>query len=241
MMELGSPIPCDAVLFDCDGVLVESDEAVDLAWARWAEYFGLDGELVLPVVHGRRAADTVAALLPANAQPEGLARIYRYELEATAEVWAIPGALELVATVPPGRWAIVTSGTKTLATARLAAAGFGAPDVLVAAEDVARGKPFPDGYLLGARLLSQSIGTCVVFEDSEAGLAAAHAAGVAGVIGVGPRAAKAEVDLVIPDLRYVRFRAAGGSLELVSDSRPGPVRPSWALPPGDGARPTAPE
>ncbi|NAZ82473.1 HAD-IA family hydrolase [Kineococcus sp. R8] len=201
----------EAVLFDCDGVLVDSDASVTAAWSRWSRDEGLDPVAVVAQVHGRRAADTVAALVAARGRAAALERIDRYELEAAAEVTAVPGAAELTAALPAGRWAVVTSGTRALATARLAAAGLPAPAVVVTADDVRVGKPDPEGYRLAARLLGVEPGRCVVVEDAASGVAAARAAGVAAVVGVGKRALATDADVVVRDLREVdRVEAAAG-------------------------------
>jgi sugar-phosphatase len=202
-------LPADAVLFDCDGVLVDSDASVVAAWSRWALAQGLDPDEVVPQVHGRRAADTVAALVPGPGRAAALEQIDRFELDAAGEVTAVPGAAELTAALPAGRWAVVTSGTRSLATARLAAAGLAAPAVVVTADDVAVGKPAPDGYRLGAARLGVDVTRCVVLEDAASGVAAARAAGVAAVVGVGERALATDADVVVRDLREVA--AAGGA------------------------------
>ena len=204
--------PCQAVLFDCDGVLVDSDGPVIAAWSQWAVDLGLDPVQVVSVVHGRRAADTVAMLVPGVGQADALALINRYELEAAHHVEAIPGARALTQTVPAQRWAVVTSGTTTLARARLVAAGIPDPRVLITADDVERGKPEPDGYLAAARLLGVAPGTCAVLEDAAAGIAAARAAGVAYVIGVGDRGLEGLADALVPDLTCVSW--VDGALEV---------------------------
>jgi sugar-phosphatase len=195
------------LLFDSDGVLVDSDASVTRSWTRWAERYGLDPASVLHVVHGRRAADTVVELLPEPLHAEALERIHRYELEDTSAVAALPGARELTSGLPDGRWAVVTSATGALAAARLAAAGIVAPEVLVTADDVDTGKPAPDGYRLAASRLGAPVGDCVVLEDAASGVAAARAAGVGAVIGIGERALQTDADVVVPDLRSVRFAA----------------------------------
>jgi sugar-phosphatase len=195
------------LLFDSDGVLVDSDASVTRSWTRWAQRYGLDAATVLDVVHGRRAADTVVELLPDPVHAVALERIHRYELEDAAAVAALPGARELTSGLPDGCWAVVTSATSGLAAARLAAAGIVAPDVLVTADDVTTGKPAPDGYLLAASRLGATVGECVVLEDAPSGVQAARAAGVGAVIGIGERALETDADVVVPDLRSVRFAA----------------------------------
>ncbi len=134
-------------------------------------------------MHGRRAADTVAALLPPGRRAEAERMINTFEVEDAAAVTAIAGAADLVATVP--RWAVATSGRRELALARLRAAALPVPAVLVAAEDVRHGKPHPEGYLAAARRLGVDPADTVVVEDAAAGVAAARAAGVGSVLGVG--------------------------------------------------------
>ena len=202
-------IRCDGVLFDCDGVLVDSDASVDLSWQRWAETLGLDPDALGGIVHGRRSEDTIADLLPADRQAAAIELIERIEVEDAARVTAIDGAADLIAALPAGRWAVVTSGTRALATARLAAAGLPMPDVLVTADDVANGKPDPEGYRTAARRLGYDPACTVVLEDAPSGVLAARAAGAGGVIGVGSRDGLPDVDIRVPDLTALRWTGYG--------------------------------
>ena len=211
-MSTAKILSCRAVLFDCDGVLVDSDASVASAWGRWARRRGLDVEMVQGLVHGRRSADTVAMLVPQEDQDEELARINRYELEDADSVTAVDGALALLQSIPAHQWAVVTSGRAELALARLRAAGLPRPAVLVGAEQVSRGKPDPEGYKLAAESLGVAPAEAVVLEDAAVGVRAARAAGVGAVVGVGERAAAAGVDIVVPDLRPLRWE--DGQLEL---------------------------
>jgi len=126
-------------------------------------------------------------------------------VDNAADVVPIPGARELLASIPAGRWAVVTSGGRAIATARMASAGLAPAQVLVTGEDVDRGKPFPDPYLLAAERLGLPPERCAVFEDAPAGIAAARAAGVETIVGVGAAAAAEDVTVTIADLRGVRF------------------------------------
>ncbi len=200
-------LACKGILFDCDGVLVDSDESVMTAWGRWADDLGLDRATVTRIVHGRRSADSVAELLPESQWPAAIELIDRYEIEDAATVRAIPGAVALVESMPAGSWAVVTSGTNALATARLRAAGFALPAVLVTADDVARGKPDPEGYLAAAARLGLAVADAIVLEDAQAGIDAARAAGVSAVVGVGREDLRA--DVLISDLTAVRWTEAG--------------------------------
>lgn len=197
---------CEAVLFDCDGVLVDSDASVFSAWTRWAIELGLDPDHVTAQVHGRRSADTIAALLPRDRWPDATDRIDRYEVEDAAAVRAIPGAADLLRAVPT--WAVVTSGRRELALARLTAAGLPIPSVIVTADDVTRGKPDPEGYLAAAAGLGVCPARTVVLEDAAAGIRAARAAGVSAVLAVGDRE-DLDGDVRVPDLTGVRWADGG--------------------------------
>lgn len=196
---------CKAILFDCDGVLVDSDASVYSAWRRWAAAQDLDPDQVSLVVHGRRSSDTVEALLPPERRADAEALIDRFEIEDVASVTAIAGAADLVAAV--SRWAVVTSGTYELATARLRAAGLPIPSVLITAGDVRRGKPDPEGYLAAAHALGLDPAETIVLEDAQAGITAARAAGVHAVVGVGRTGLDA--DALVADLTELRWTDAG--------------------------------
>lgn len=197
-------LPCRGLLFDSDGVLVDSDASVVLSWSRWARHHGLDPEHVAGLVHGRRSADTVALLVPEEERARALAMIDSFEVEDAATVTACPGAGRLLAALPDGTWAVVTSAVRPLAEARLTAAGLPRPSVLVTADDVADGKPAPDGYQRAAALLGHPLEDCLVLEDSGAGVAAGRAAG-ARVLGVSSRALDTDADLVVADLSGLQF------------------------------------
>jgi mannitol-1-/sugar-/sorbitol-6-phosphatase len=205
-----------ALLFDCDGVLVDSDASVVSAWTRWSELYGLDPLAVFPTVHGRRAAETVAALIAEPHRPAALAAINRFELEDAETVTSIPGAGRLLNQLADRRWAVVTSATRSLAEARLAASSLPRPTVLITADDVEAGKPNPSGYLLAAQRLGEASSSCVVLEDALAGVAAARAAGARWVIGIGPRVREADVDAYVPDLRPLTWHDAAGTLTTAS-------------------------
>ncbi len=194
-------IPCQGLLFDNDGVLVDSDHGVEQAWSQWARDHGLPPQQVTAMVHGRRSADTVALLVTdPKGRPAALAAIDRLEVEAAATTTALSGARDFLAGLPRERWAVVTSGVTALAKARLAAAGLPTPPVLITADDVSHGKPAPDGYRTAAQRLGLAPTRTVVFEDSTAGAKAGAAAG-ATVIGVGQRALATDATVVVRDLR----------------------------------------
>lgn len=212
-------LPCRAVLFDCDGVLVDSDASVHSAWGRWATENGLDPATVVAMVYGRRSTDTVAALVNPASHAAALARVVHLEVEQAHTVPAVPGAVELVTSMAAGTWAVVTSAVRVLALARLGAAGFPEPGVLVTGEDVHAGKPDPQGYLAGAAGLGLAPADTIVLEDAVAGVHAARAAGVGAVVGVGERALATDADVVVDDLRALRWGPDG-----VTAAGPGVLR-----------------
>ena len=172
-----------ALLFDLDGTLINSIAAAERVWAAWAARYGLDVAAFLPTIHGVRGVETIARLGLPGVDPVAEAQaILEGELADLEGVVAIDGAAAFLSALPEDRWAIVTSAPRALAQRRLAAAGLPTPAVLVAGEDVARGKPAPDGFLLGAARLGQPIADCLVFEDAPAGIQAAEAAGAAVLV-----------------------------------------------------------
>lgn len=205
-----------ALLFDSDGVLVDSAVEGERAWTQWAHDNGLAPEVVLDGVHGRRSKDTVGMHLPESGRAAGLALIEQLEISGSAATRAIPGAVELLRSLPAGGWAVVTSASEELLRARFAGAGLPAPPVLVNGDDVANGKPAPDGYLRAAAALRVPIAECVVFEDSPAGIRAGHDAGAGYVIGVGERALGTDTAPVVRDLRGIHWD--GTALGLPADS-----------------------
>jgi sugar-phosphatase len=201
-------IPCKAVLFDCDGVLVDSKASGTSAWSRWAEAHRLDPAAVLEGVHGRRSLETVAMYLPESERAAGVAEIDGMEVDEAGSTAPLAGAPDLLASLPPN-WAIVTSATRPLLLARVGAAGLPLPSVVVTSEDVSAGKPSPEGYLLAAERLGFSIANCVVVEDSLNGILAGQAAGAGHVLGLGYDALDSTADSVILDLRACTWTPAG--------------------------------
>ncbi len=164
-----------AVLADLDGTLVDSTAAVLRTWCTWAARHGLDGEAIAAANHGRPASETIAELVPGADLAAEAACLEDMEVRDIDGVVALPGAAAVLA-LP--QVAIVTSCTERLARARLAAAGLPVPSVLVSVDMVARGKPAPDPYLLGARRLGVDPADCIVIEDAPAGIEAGLAAGM---------------------------------------------------------------
>lgn len=174
---------CSAVVFDLDGVLVDSTAYVEQQWRRWANARGLRPEPFLRVCHGRRALETIRMAAP-HLDAEAEVRAFGPLEEGASEpLGPLPGALRLLTALPPGTWAVATSGSRAVATSRLRRAELPIPPVLVCAEDVARGKPSPDAYLLAARSLGCPPDQVLVVEDAPAGIQAARTAGMA-IIGL---------------------------------------------------------
>lgn len=174
-------LECAAILFDLDGVLIDSTEAVTRHWQAWAQRHGLDIDAIMQVAHGRRTIETMRMVAPHLAHEEEVRRFTADEVADPDGIVTIDGALALLQSIPPGAWAIVTSGSRALATARLRNRGLPVPPILVTADDVVHGKPHPEPYLLGASRMGLTAGQCVVVEDAPAGLAAAAAAGMRSV------------------------------------------------------------
>jgi mannitol-1-/sugar-/sorbitol-6-phosphatase len=169
-------IRCGAILFDLDGVLMDSRVAVERAWERWATGHGIDPIAVLAQAHGRRTIDTIRAIAPLL-DIEAEARLLEVAESVDFDgVTTLPGAAELLEALPAGSWTVVTSGTRALATGRLAHGGLPIPEQLITADDVERGKPDPQPYLAGAAALGIDSADCLVIEDAPAGIEAGKAA-----------------------------------------------------------------
>jgi sugar-phosphatase len=167
-----------ALLFDMDGVLIDSAPAVERVWRKWALAHHLDPDVVVEQAHGRCSIETIRAVAPhMDAGRENL-KVEQMEIEDKEGVIALPGAAGLLRSLPAEQFAIVTSATRPLAAARLGYAGLPVPSHLVTADDVTDGKPSPEPYLKGAALLHVSPADCLIFEDTPAGIASAHGAGM---------------------------------------------------------------
>jgi HAD superfamily hydrolase (TIGR01509 family) len=210
------------ILFDLDGVLVHSAEPARRSWLRWASEHGLPERAVLEASHGRRTIDTVRALAPQIDARAEAARLEAEQSEDADAVTAGAGAAGLLASLPPGSWAVVTSCTRKLALARLTAAGLPPAPGLVCAEDVAEGKPSPEGHLLGAARIGLPPDECIVFEDAVAGIEAGHAAGMSVVAVAGLRLPSelASADLVVNELTEVRVSQQSSGRLLISIGPP---------------------
>jgi sugar-phosphatase len=211
-------IQCGAVLFDMDGVLVDSTPAVARVWTSWALEHGLVPDEVVRKAHGRPSLATIIELLPHGDHDAENREVEHLEIEDIADVVALPGALDLLQAIPEARWTIVTSASRRLAEVRLRAAGLPIPRHLVTASDLERGKPFPDPYLKGAEVLGISPADCVVAEDAASGVRSGKAAG-ARVLGLLTTSTEEELssagaDWIAADLSALSFDPQGKTAAL---------------------------
>ena len=209
-------VPARAALLDMDGTLVDSTAVVERLWLEWAKPHGLDRDHVLSVIHGRQGHQSMAIMLPDRDHAINIAEnqvMLATEADDLDGVLPIPGADRLLADLAPFPHAIVTSADVRLMNARMGEAGLTVPELAVTAERVSRSKPDPEGFLLGAELLGIDPADCVVFEDSGAGIQAAHAAGMR-VIGGGSHALKHSPGFHVADLTRVSLVAVDGGFEL---------------------------
>ncbi len=211
-------IQCAALLFDMDGVLINSTPAVARVWRRWAIERGFNPEEVVARAHGRPSLTTVREYLP-NADHEAENKeVERREIEDLEGVIPLPGALELLASLPPDRWTIVTSCTRPLAEVRIKAAGLPLPKKLITSNDITHGKPNPEPYLKGAAILGFPSAECIVLEDVPAGVRSGKSAGsrvVAFTTTVGkPELLAAGANWVLGGCADIRLLGRNGGLKL---------------------------
>lgn len=217
---------CKAILFDLDGVLVNSAELVERTWRVWAVRHQLDFEKVIAVAHGRRTIETVRILAPQLNVEAEVAALESGEAVTSDGIYEIPGARELLEILPADRWAIVTSGIRAIAEFRIRHTGLPMPSVMICAEDLSRGKPDPEGYLTAAMRLGQPPKDCIVIEDAPAGIEAAHNAGmrVIAIAATYPADQLSGADLVVKRLTdlAVAWNPAQGVIEV--NGRPAPMQ-----------------
>jgi len=215
------PLECKGFLFDLDGTLVDSLPAVERAWTNWANRRGVSPEAVLDFIHGKQAITSLRHFMPGESeetiQQEFLA-LEQTEASDTQGVRALPGAVQLLTQldelgIP---WAIVTSGSVPVAHARHAAAGLPSPKVFITAEQVKRGKPEPDAYLLGAEKLGLPPQACVVVEDAPAGLHSGLAAGcrVVAVNAPSDTPKLDQVDMILTTLEALQVQKQGEQITV---------------------------
>lgn len=216
-------ILCSGVLFDMDGVLVDSTAAVARSWTRWAVKRGMNPEFVIKTAHGRTSLASVQVLLPGAADAVHLqehAWLEQAEIDDIADVIALPGTRELLAAIPAGQFAVVTSATRRLAEVRLRASGLlDFVRHLVTASDIQRSKPDPEPYLSGAAALGVPPADCVVIEDAPSGVRAGKSAGCR-VLAIRTTTHDSEllasgVDWIVNDCASIRPAASPSPRELV--------------------------
>jgi mannitol-1-/sugar-/sorbitol-6-phosphatase len=211
------------ILFDLDGVLVDSTPAVARCWARWSKIHGFVAEDIIRKAHGRPSMVTLRELLPNADLVAENRQMEQWEIEDVDGVVPLPGVLDLLTALPADRWAIVTSCTRPLAEVRIRVAGLPRPERIVTAADVQRFKPDPDPYLKGASLLELSAADCVVVEDAPAGIRAGRAAG-APVLALRTTEADdlltaAGATWIVDDLSHVRLVPPGGDGKIELELR----------------------
>jgi sugar-phosphatase len=215
---------CAAILFDLDGVLVDSRVCVENAWREWAESHGLDADAVIEQAHGHRTADTIRIVAPHLDADTEAKRLETAESTHTRGLKEVPGARDLVMRLPAERWAVFTSGTHPVAEHRLRFARIPFPAVFICAEDVRRGKPDPEGYRTAAERLGIDPADCVVLEDAPTGIAAAHAAG-ARAIGIATTYEPSELhaaNAVVRQLSEIGVATRDGRLHISVPDSAGP-------------------
>jgi sugar-phosphatase len=211
-------LSCEAILFDLDGVLVDSHHVVERTWHRWVARHGMDVPDIVQRAHGRRSVETVREVAPElNAEEEvrWLADVESGDFEG---VVALPGTAAMLDALRPGEWAVVTSGGRELARRRLAHAKLPLPDILIAAEDVTAGKPAPDGYLKAAENLARPALKCLVIEDTPPGIEAGRAAGARTVAltTTFPSVALTSADMIVDHLDDLILQRAGSTMVITA-------------------------
>jgi sugar-phosphatase len=214
------------MLFDMDGVLISSIASVNRCWRRWAAHYGVPNADTIEIAHGTRAVDIMLGFRPdfsPEQAREGLRLIEDMEIEDVSDLEVLPGVRDLLASLPPERWTIVTSATRRLMLGRLRAAQLPFPVRLIAGDDVINGKPHPEPYMKGAALLGLSPEDCLVVEDAPTGVGAGVAAGcrILGVLGThhADDLYLAGAAWVVESLVGVDIRAGEDGLELWFETR----------------------
>lgn len=213
-------LECDGILFDLDGVLVDSARVVVRTWHTWARERGLDAGRFIEIAHGRRPAETLRLIAPDLDAESEAAELERIEVNDTDGILRVEGAPELLGALPEGSWTVVTSGSRALASGRMRHVGLPLPERFVTADDVENGKPHPEAYLKGAGILGVDPEACVVIEDAPAGVRSAKAAGMKVVaVATTHRVEQLrEADVVVAALSDVRVLPRAG------DGTDGPLR-----------------
>lgn len=204
------------ILFDMDGVLVSSIGSVVRCWRQWAAIYNVPDAETYDVPHGMRAIEIIKSLRPDVDAEEALRVIEDIEMEDMADLTVLPGVKKLLESLPPERWAIVTSATRRLLLGRLKTAGLPIPERIISGDMVERGKPDPEPYRRGAELLGFRPEDCIVIEDAPSGVGAGAAAGgrVLGVLGTHTAAELSEADWIVASLDDLKVMTGADGLEL---------------------------
>jgi mannitol-1-/sugar-/sorbitol-6-phosphatase len=204
------------ILFDMDGVLVSSIGSVERSWTKWAEKHGVDPALAIKTAHGRRAIETVRFLRPDLNDEEELRHLEEMEVNDNEGVEILEGVLPILQALPTNRWTVVTSATKRLALSRMRHGGIPVPERVVTADKVSKGKPDPEPYVVGAKLLGLKPEECLVIEDAASGAKAGHAAGckVLATLFSHSMESLSAADWIVKSLRDVRVKVAGDVIEV---------------------------
>lgn len=204
-------LTCRAILFDLDGTLVDSASRVERLWLEWGRRHGLDTQSLLKIMHGRRADETIRIVAPHLSVEDEFAKLEAEEISDMGGVRPYSNAIDLISQLSVQQWAVVTSGTVRVASARLKHVGLPIPEVFITAQDVQAGKPAPDGYLLAASRLNLPPADCVVIEDAPAGIQAGKAAAmrVIAVSSTLSKEALGQADVVIQHLEEITLKVTG--------------------------------
>lgn len=207
---------CQAVLFDLDGTLVESTFFIERLWQDWGVQHGVTPQRMSEVMHGRPAVEIINIVAPHVSVHEAIHALETDEISRMDGMKTYAGAKELLNSLPPMQWAIVTSGSLRVASARLNYAKLPKPDVFITADDIKAGKPAPDAYLLAAKRLFINPANCVVVEDAPAGIQAGKSAGmkVVGIASSHPREELMQADVVVQRLADIKLRVSGNQIQL---------------------------
>lgn len=204
------------ILFDMDGVLVSSIGSVERCWTRWAEEHGVDTALAIRMAHGRRAIETLRYLRPDLDSEEELRRLEEMEMEDNRDLKILDGVQRVIEALPADRWAVVTSATERLARRRMSDGGIPETRYLVSADMVSKGKPDPEPYVAGAKLLGFRPEECLVIEDAASGATAGHAAGckVLATLFSHSIESLSAADWIVRSLEDVAVSVAGDRIEV---------------------------
>lgn len=211
-----STLTCKAILFDLDGTLVESTFFIERLWQDWGVQHGVSPQRMSEVMHGRPATEIINIVAPHLSIKEEVYELETDEISRMEGMKIYAGAHELLSSLPRSQWAIVTSGSLRVASARLNYARLPRPDVFVTADDIRAGKPAPDAYLLAATRLHMNPSDCIVVEDAPAGIQAGKSAGMK-VIAIASSHSKEELsqaDIVIQQLADVKTQVRGGQINI---------------------------